>query len=93
MPSMRHRDVERGNPRHSGAIDRPVAVGQVIDQHAAIDRVAGKEQAVLPVEQADAARRMAGKMQYVEPPIAEVDDVSFLQRDVERCGGRCDTPP
>ncbi len=54
----------------------------VFDQRTIIDDVAGKQDAARPLEQRDAAGRVTGRVDYLEMPVAEIDDVAALRSRV-----------
>ena len=61
-----------------------VGAGAVLDQRAVIDDVAGEQDAGSALEQGDATGRMAGRVDDLEHPVAEIDHIAV----VEQAGGR-----
>ena len=60
-------------------IDRDVGMIGIIDQRSVIDDVARQEGAGLLLEQADAAGRMARRVDDLEGAVAQVDDIALFE--------------
>ena len=73
-------------PLHRLDVRRDVAVGQVVEQQAVVDRVDGEQGGGRRFPQADAARRVSGKVHHLECAVAQIDHVPVP--DPSRHGGR-----
>ena len=52
-------------------------------EHAVEDRVAGEEHALLVEQEAEVVRRVAGRVQHLEPELGAVDRVAVAEHAVE----------
>ena len=76
-------DIEREEPTHAGCVCGCVAADEVVkDGQRIVDDITCEQGAVLPVEQADAARRVAGKVQDLERPVPQIDRSPSTSRRV-----------
>ena len=82
---MNDRHGQCHKPLHGPAVCGHIGFGQLVEKRSVIDRVAGKQRPCLFLPQADAARGMAGKVQHLEMPVPDGDDVSLIDDAGRTC--------
>ncbi|MPL83908.1 hypothetical protein SDC9_29867 [bioreactor metagenome] len=92
MPAMHHPHRQPGKALHRAQVILGVRVIGLFDQRAVIDDVARDQHAARRFPQRDAARGMARRVDHLELPVAQIDDVAIGQdprrrRRLHRVGG------